>query len=54
VLCFRLRAEFLCNYEMHTVGSTEHREYWIPAQDVPKMNESIVGTIEVISKFRRE
>ena len=54
VLRFRLRTEFLSEYEMHTVGSTEHQEYWIPARDLPKMNESIVGAIEVISEFRRD
>lgn len=54
VLRFRLRTEFLSNYEVHTVGSTEHQEYWIPAQDLQRMNESIVGTIEVISEFRRD
>jgi hypothetical protein len=54
VLRFRLRIEFLRNYEVHTVGSTEHQEYWIPAQDVEKMNESIVGAIELVAQFRRE
>ena len=54
VLRFRLRTEFLSKYEMHTVGSTEHQEYWIPAQDVQKMNESIVGLIEVASEFRQD
>jgi hypothetical protein len=52
VLRFRLRTEFLSSYEMHTVGSTEHQEYWIPAPDLPTMNESIVEAIEVISEFR--
>jgi hypothetical protein len=54
VLRFRLRTEFLCNYEVQTVGSTEHKEYWVPAHDLQRMNESIVGAIEVISEFRRD
>jgi hypothetical protein len=54
VLRFRLRTEFLSNYEVRTVGSTEHQEYWIPAQDLQTMNENIVGVIEVISEFRRD
>jgi hypothetical protein len=54
VLRFRLRGEFLKQYEVHTVGSTEHQEYWIPARDLQTMNESILGAIEVISEFRRE
>jgi len=27
-------------------GSSEHREYWIPAADLEKLNENIVGAIE--------
>jgi hypothetical protein len=52
VLRFRIRKEFLKNYEVHTVGSSEHREYWIPAADLPILNDNIVGKIDVISEFR--
>jgi hypothetical protein len=52
VLRFNVRGEFLSNYEIHTVGSAEHREYWIPAEDLDELNGSIVGSIEVISEFR--
>lgn len=52
VLRFRVRTEFLTRYEIHIVGSSEHREYWVPAEDVQKLNENIVGPIEVISEFR--
>ena len=54
VLRFGVRKEFLSHYEVHTVGSSEHREYWIPAADLEKLNENIVGAIEVVSEFRRE
>ena len=53
VLRFGVRSEFLSQYNVHTVGSSEHREYWIPAADLEKLNESIVGAIELISEFRR-
>src|SRR5260221_9675216 len=52
VLRFKVRTEFLNRYEVHIVGSSDHREYWIPAEDLQKFNESIVGLIEVISEFR--
>jgi hypothetical protein len=29
-----------------------HREYWIPAGDLPEMNANIAGDIEVTSEFR--
>jgi hypothetical protein len=38
VLRFGVRNEFLTHYEVHTVGSSEHREYWIPAADLEKLN----------------
>ena len=49
---FSVRTEFLTNYEIHTVGCSVHQEYWIPAEDLQKLNENIVGLIEVISEFR--
>jgi hypothetical protein len=52
VLRFSVRTEFLNHYEVHVVGSSDHREYWIPAEDLQKLNESILGPIEVISEFR--
>jgi hypothetical protein len=53
VLRFGVRIEFLSHYKVHTVGSSEHREYWIPAADLEKLNENIFGAIEVVSEFRR-
>ncbi len=52
VLRFCVRTEFLSHYEIHVVGSSEHQEYWIPADDLQKLNENIVGPIEVVSEFR--
>jgi len=53
VLRFKVNSSFLHNYELHTAGSSEHREYWIPAADLDQFNENIVGKIEVIAEFRR-
>jgi hypothetical protein len=53
VLRFEVRKEFLGRYEIHTVGSPNHREYWIPADDLQEFNRNIVGAIEVIHQFRR-
>ncbi len=51
VLRFKVRTEYLSGYEVHTVGSVEHREYWIPATDLKKFNDNIVGKIEVVAEF---
>src|ERR1700689_1211704 len=53
VLRFQVRAEFLAEYDVHVVGSAGHREFWIPAGDLPWFNANIVGDIEVVSEFRR-
>lgn len=53
VLRFQVRADFLTPYEIHVVGSSDHQELWIPATDLVRFNENIVGNIEVVSKFSR-
>lgn len=52
VLRFAVTTEFLSRFEIHTVGDSHHREYWIPAAELTQFNENIVGQIEVISEFR--
>jgi hypothetical protein len=49
---FRVKARFLEQYPVRTVGNSTHREYWIPAEDLPEFNRNIVGKIEVIEWFR--
>ncbi|HEY0460134.1 MAG TPA: hypothetical protein VGC97_13435 [Pyrinomonadaceae bacterium] len=49
---FKVRKIFLANYETKIVGSREHEEYWIPAEDLEEFNRNIVGKIEVITEFR--
>ena len=52
VLRFRERTEYLNRFEPKIVGSSIHREYWVPAEDLAEFNRNIVGTIEVIGEFR--
>jgi hypothetical protein len=51
---FCVRNDYLSRYEVQTVGSSMHREYWIPAEDVTEFNQNIVGCIEIIAEYRRE
>jgi hypothetical protein len=51
VLRFQVRAEFLAKYDVHVVGGAGHREYWIPAGELPGFNANIVGEIEILSEF---
>src|SRR5271154_4578540 len=48
---FAVLRSFLDRYQVQTAGGSQHLEYWIPAGDLEEFNESIVGTIEVISEF---
>ena len=52
VLRFDVRSEFLSRYQVHVVGNSTHREYWIPAGDLELLNRNIEGTIEIIREFR--
>ena len=53
VLKFSVRTEFLSRYEVHVVGTSAHREYWIPAGDLEVLNRNIEGAIEIVREFRR-
>ena len=52
VLRFAVARAFLDRYEPQTAGGEAHREYWIPAEDLPAFNAAIVGLIEVVAEFR--
>jgi len=52
VLKFRVRSQFLTRYDVHIVGNSNHREYWIPAADLDQLNLNIDGVIEVVREFR--
>ncbi len=49
---FAVRKNFLDRYDVKTVGGATHEEYWIPAEDLEKFNQNIVGKIEVIAEYR--
>ncbi len=49
---FAVRADFLASYIVQTAGARTHREYWIPAEDLARFNEAIVGAIEIIATYR--
>jgi hypothetical protein len=49
---FRVRTGYLRKFELKTVGSAIHKEYWIPADELPEFNRNIVGKIEVVAEFK--
>ncbi|MCI5044307.1 MAG: hypothetical protein MRY72_06385 [Aquisalinus sp.] len=48
---FNVDSEYVSKFERKCVGSTEHEELWVPAEELEEFNASIVGKIEVIQKF---
>lgn len=54
VLRFHVRTEFLNRHEVHVVGDSTHREYWIPAAELGEFNRSIQGEIELLLEFSAE
>ena len=51
VLRFTVKTNYLAQYEVQKVGSATALEYWIPAGDLTRFNENIVGRIEKIVTF---
>ena len=52
VLRFAVVRAFLDRYAPKEAGGLAHREYWIPAEDLPAFNAAIVGPIEMVAEFR--
>lgn len=48
---FNVSFQYLAKYEIQTVGSLQHQEYWIPAEELAEFNKHIDEFIEVIHEF---
>lgn len=48
---FEVRTNFLSQYAIQDAGGRAHREYWIPAEDLDRFNDAIVGLIEIARSF---
>ena len=53
VLRFIISDEYISNFDVKTVGSSYHQEFWIPAEELEEFNKNIIGKIEVIHKFEK-
>lgn len=49
---FQIPEDFVAKYTVQKVGSAEALEYWIPADELDKLNRHIVGPIEFTHEFR--
>ena len=48
---FIVSDEYISMFDVQTVGASYHQEYWIPAEELERFNENIVGLIEVIHTY---
>jgi hypothetical protein len=49
---FAVRKSYLDRFEVRQVGGESILEYWIPAEDLERFNDNIVGTIDEVAVFR--
>ncbi|ASF44858.1 hypothetical protein [Methylovulum psychrotolerans] len=49
---FAVKKAFMDKYPIQKVGGAQHTEWWIPAEDLPELNQNIVGKIAVIHEFK--
>jgi hypothetical protein len=49
---FDVRRAFLDEFDVPQAGGETILEYWIPAERLEELNDSIVGTVEVMQTFR--
>lgn len=48
---FEIEDVYAAQFEVHVVGSSYHKELWIPAEELDIFNQHIIGYIQVISEF---
>jgi hypothetical protein len=48
---FDLDDEFARRYPVHVAGGSQHREFWVPADELEEFNRHIMGTIRVTEGF---
>ena len=48
---FAARRDFLELYDVQAAGGRAYQEYWIPAEDLDRSNQAIVGEIDVVAEF---
>jgi tetratricopeptide (TPR) repeat protein len=45
---FKVEDKYIRQFEKHTVKGSQHQELWIPAEEMEKFNQHIVGHIKVL------
>jgi tetratricopeptide (TPR) repeat protein len=48
---FKMEDQYIGQFEEHSVGSSQHQELWIPADEVETFNRHIMGHIKVLDAY---
>jgi hypothetical protein len=48
---FSVDETYVSKFKPQVVGSREHEELWVPAEELAEFNTNIVGVIEVIAAY---
>jgi hypothetical protein len=48
---FDVDSRYISRFEVQTVGSSTHKELWVPAEELEEFNRHIVGLIQVVAEF---
>jgi hypothetical protein len=48
---FEIDDEFAARYPVHVVGGREHRELWVPSNELAEFNRHIIGNIRLTAGF---
>lgn len=51
VTSFDVDDAFASRYEVRVVGASNHRELWVPAEELAEFNRHIIGKISVLGRF---
>ena len=49
---FEINAETAARYPIQEAGGQDHKELWVPAEELPAFNEGILGLIEVVARYQ--
>ena len=48
---FKVEDEYIGQFEEHTVGGSQYKELWIPAEEVDEFNKQIIDHIKVVEAY---
>ncbi len=48
---FEIENTYSTKFEVHLVGGRNHRELWVPAEELTEFNRHLIGKIEVVKMY---